>query len=55
MGLLTLMRVVPRYRELPRWLMHFGVADIVLLSRDLRLRGRLSLVQMNVLLLFLMT
>jgi hypothetical protein len=31
-GALTLMRVVPRYREPPRWLMHFGVADIVLLS-----------------------
>jgi hypothetical protein len=31
-GALTLMRVVPRYREPPRCLMHFGVADIVLLS-----------------------
>jgi len=30
-GGLTLMRVVPRYREPPRWLMHFGVLDIVLL------------------------
>jgi hypothetical protein len=31
-GLLTLTRVVPRYRELPHWLTHFGVADIVLLA-----------------------
>ncbi|HUU66772.1 MAG TPA: hypothetical protein VMW57_05745 [Methyloceanibacter sp.] len=31
-GGLTLMRVVPRYREPPRWLMHFGIADIVLLG-----------------------
>jgi len=31
-GLLTLTRTVPRYRELPRWLTHFGVADIVLLT-----------------------
>jgi hypothetical protein len=31
-GALTLMRVVPRYREPPRWLMHFGIADIVLLG-----------------------
>jgi hypothetical protein len=31
-GALTLMRVVPRYREPPRWLMRFGVADIVLLG-----------------------
>jgi hypothetical protein len=30
-GLLTLVRVVPRYRGLPRWLMHFGVIDVVLL------------------------
>jgi hypothetical protein len=31
-GGLTLMRVVPRYREPPRWLMHFGILDIVLLA-----------------------
>jgi hypothetical protein len=31
-GALTLMRVVPRYREPPRWLMRFGIADIVLLG-----------------------
>ena len=31
-GALTLMRAVPRYREPPRWLMHFGIADIVLLG-----------------------
>jgi hypothetical protein len=31
-GALTLMRVVPRYREPPAWLMHFGIADIVLLG-----------------------
>ena len=31
-GGLTLMRVVPRYREPPAWLMHFGIADIVLLG-----------------------
>ena len=31
-GVLTLMRAVPRYREPPRWLMHFGIADIVLLG-----------------------
>ena len=24
------MRVVPRYREPPAWLMHFGIADIAL-------------------------
>ena len=29
-GVLTLMRVVPRYREPPQWLMHFGVVDVVL-------------------------
>jgi hypothetical protein len=29
---LTLMRVVPRYREPPAWLMRFGIADIVLLG-----------------------
>jgi len=34
-GGLTLMRVVPRYREPPRWLMHFGVADVVLLAATL--------------------
>jgi hypothetical protein len=31
-GALTLMRAVPRYREPPAWLMHFGIADIVLLG-----------------------
>jgi hypothetical protein len=31
-GALTLMRVVPRYREPPAWLMRFGIADIVLLG-----------------------
>ena len=31
-GALTLMRVVPRYREPPRWLMRFGVADLILLG-----------------------
>jgi hypothetical protein len=31
-GALTLMRVVPRYREPPRWLMDFGIADLVLLG-----------------------
>ena len=31
-GALTLMRVVPRYREPPQWLMHFGVVDIILLG-----------------------
>jgi len=31
-GGLTLMRVVPRYRQPPQWLMHFGVLDIVLLG-----------------------
>jgi hypothetical protein len=34
-GGLTLMRVVPRYREPPRWLMHFGIADILLLGATL--------------------
>ena len=31
-GALTLMRVVPRYREPPAWLMRFGVADLILLG-----------------------
>jgi len=31
-GVLTLMRVVPRYREPPQWLMHFGVVDVVLVG-----------------------
>jgi hypothetical protein len=31
-GALTLMRVVPRYREPPRFLMRFGIADILLLG-----------------------
>ena len=31
-GALTLMRVVPRYREPPTWLMHFGIADLVVLG-----------------------
>ena len=34
-GGLTLMRAVPRYREPPAWLMHFGIADIVLLGATL--------------------
>ena len=34
-GGLTLMRVVPRYREPPDWLMYFGIADIVLLGATL--------------------
>ena len=34
-GGLTLMRVVPRYREPPAWLMHFGIADIVVLGATL--------------------
>jgi hypothetical protein len=34
-GGLTLMRIVPRYREPPAWLMHFGIADIVLLGATL--------------------
>lgn len=29
------MRVVPRYREPPDWLMYFGIADIVLLGATL--------------------
>jgi hypothetical protein len=31
-GALTLMRVVPRYRDPPRWLMRFGVADLLVLG-----------------------
>jgi hypothetical protein len=31
-GALTLLRLVPRYREPPVWLMRFGIADIVLLG-----------------------
>jgi drug/metabolite transporter (DMT)-like permease len=31
-GALTLMRVVPRYREPPSWLMRFGIADVLLLG-----------------------
>jgi hypothetical protein len=31
-GALTLMRVVPRYREPPRWLMRFGIADLLVLG-----------------------
>ena len=34
-GALTLMRVVPRYREPPAWLIRFGIADIVLLGATL--------------------
>jgi hypothetical protein len=30
-GALILMRVVPRYREPPAWLMRFGIADFVLI------------------------
>ena len=30
-GALTLMRVVPRYREPPSWLMRFGIADLLVL------------------------
>ena len=29
---LTLMRVVPRYREPPSWLMRFGIADLLVLG-----------------------
>ena len=31
-GGLRLMRVVPRYREPPRWLMRVGIADVLLLG-----------------------
>ena len=31
-GALTLMRVVPRYREPPSWLMRFGIADLLVLG-----------------------
>jgi hypothetical protein len=31
-GALTLMRLVPRYREPPRWMMHFGIADLTVLG-----------------------
>jgi hypothetical protein len=31
-GALTLMRVVPRYREPPAWLMRPGIADILMLG-----------------------
>jgi hypothetical protein len=31
-GALILMRLVPRYREPPAWLMRFGVADFVLIA-----------------------
>jgi hypothetical protein len=31
-GGLTLMRLVPRYREPPAWLMRFGIADILLFA-----------------------
>ena len=31
-GALTLIRVVPRYREPPGWLMRFGIADLILLG-----------------------
>ena len=31
-GGLTLMRVVPRYKEPPAWLMRFGLADIIVLA-----------------------
>jgi hypothetical protein len=31
-GALALMRVVPRYREPPGWLMRFGIADVLLLG-----------------------
>jgi hypothetical protein len=34
-GGLILMRVVPRYREPPAWLMRFGIADIVLIGATL--------------------
>jgi hypothetical protein len=34
-GALTLMRLVPRYREPPAWLMRFGIADVVLLGATL--------------------
>jgi hypothetical protein len=31
-GALTLTRAVPRYREPPHWLMHFGIPDLILLG-----------------------
>ena len=31
-GALILMRLVPRYREPPGWLMRFGIADVVLIA-----------------------
>lgn len=31
-GALTLMRVVPRYRQPPAWLMRFGIADVLVLG-----------------------
>lgn len=31
-GALTLMRLVPRYREPPRWLARFGIADVLVLA-----------------------
>jgi hypothetical protein len=31
-GALSLIRLVPRYREPPAWLMRFGIADLVVLS-----------------------
>jgi hypothetical protein len=31
-GALTLLRGVPRYREPPRWLMRFGIADLMVLA-----------------------
>ena len=31
-GGLALMHVVPRYRELPRWLTQFGVIDVIVLA-----------------------
>jgi len=31
-GALTLMRIVPRYREPPIWLTRFGIADLALLA-----------------------
>ena len=34
-GGLMLMRVVPRHREPPAWLIRFGIADIVLLGATL--------------------
>jgi hypothetical protein len=41
-GVLSLMRLVPRYREPPRWLMRFGVADLLVPGLMFGLPRRLS-------------